>query len=247
MVMWALNIYILDQRTTKIVRIYPTITMIAILMLVGSISGVLAYYFYNNPRWLMNQSAVEYFPEAGFYEQADKLFEFLYSDRPNAATFLNHAFLLLHLGEQERATQLLKSALDHQSTSQANSLLEAASARNAALIYFLTSRPKQAVEALDKAVSLDQAALQATTNPDKRAEHLWSMARTEVVQRKSSVLNTAHAALTAAKSAAVRRKINLWIPCVKALNTSLTLPRCHVWYEIVAYPYLGRLPAIKSD
>ncbi len=159
----------------------------------------------------IRRSATRDYPALGMYRQADMLFAYMeaHPQYLRADTRVAWARQLLARGEPDAAAKVLQEALAD--LRRSGRPVDAVYLRDEGGVLLLSGKKQEAMGLLERALALDETALSASAGT-KRAELLWSQARTKAaMQDFDGARKLAEEARTAAPSAEQAKQIRNWI------------------------------------
>ena len=155
-------------------------------------------------KYQLQRVAERGYPSRGMFEQSEQVYAYIYAHPQllTSSTRINHGNLLLGLGRQEEAEQILLDALN---ILQSSSKRRASNLRRQGEIYDLLGHREQSISLYDEAIDVDRKNLDATSDLREKSKILMSIARTlEAKGDVDGALETAKQAEALAPSARVR-------------------------------------------
>jgi len=166
----------------------------------------------------LESMATRGYPEMAMYDQADQIYRHIYAnpDLLRPETRIKHARMLLELGQEERAHQVLREDLVELSDGPRDKERHGEFLRRRGTVHALLGETDQAATDFAEAIKIERRAAESTSDPDEKAERLWLVAQTlEARGDLGEALSVAGEAREIAVSGKVRRKLEEWVLFLK--------------------------------
>lgn len=171
----------------------------------------------------LNYTAVQDYARHGQYEQAQKIYEFIYAHPYYVSphTRIHHGLLLTKMGRQEEANLVLSHAgrdIRKLTTGNGNT---SENHRWLGIIFSLMNENEKAEEEFSEAIRMDQTALDHAHIYELRAHLLWSIGKTLEAQGDMvGTIQKVKEALATKPSIVLNGKLKKWLRKIKKLNDS---------------------------
>lgn len=202
-------------------------TPAAFLLSAGGFGGALAVVatslvvFASSPGSVtdrLHEYARERYPEAGGYERAERLYEYLYAhpERWTSATLVDYGAFLLERGEADRGRRILREAVaEHRARTARFGPPGPNARRQLVRAYKLLGRETAAVVAYRSAVRADEQRLAEAEDPVSEARVYFSLALTSYVYGdREAAFRHAAAACARTTERALQFSIQQWADSV---------------------------------
>lgn len=213
-VVWAYDVFIQYGWIKRIRGLWAVISIVGILLFVAVLSAGMTYRFPGHLSWRLNTTASREYPNRGMYDQAECIYEYIYSHpkymRPE--TRLNHARMLLKLGNKNKALYILTEAVNEFETSDPPEKQLSRYLRSFGIVLGLLEQSDRADAKFNQAIKLDEQQIESVSNQNTKAKLLWSIAKT--LEARGDILaaiDTAQQARSKAISAQLHRQLDMWI------------------------------------
>lgn len=165
-------------------------------------------------RYRTHEMATYDFPAFGLYEQAERLFEHIYSDPRYVMpdTRIRHAKVLRASGQQQKAAEILRNeaAMIERQLQEAGETPD--QLQRLGMVHQLLGNPGEAEAWFDRAIASYEHELSLTSDGDGEADLLWSEA--QIWHLRGDLVTAFRKAAEAeqsAETARLRRAISAWI------------------------------------
>jgi hypothetical protein len=214
--LWSIDLF-LRYAWIKRVEGLPAVSIkFGMLFLVAVLSAILTQS-HSDPGligWRLNFTAMRDYASVGMYDQAQQLYEYIYA-HPNYLspdTRINHGRMLLKMGRKKEAFLVLSDAARELQALDPSSALRTDNLRRLGIIFMLWEQTDRAETEFNRAIEVDQRQLELESNPDKRAELLWSIAKTlEARGDRAKAVEKGNEARATATSPSIRLEISYWM------------------------------------
>ena len=183
-------------------------------------------------RWYMNFTAVESFPRVKMFDQARKVYEYIYANPLYIMedTRLHYGQMLLEVGEREEAIKILRQAAEIpvedgsilpclycQKFTKSAETQRAKHWLRLGIIHLLLGQVDQADTEFDKSTKSYQEHFVSRSHPQQDALILWWGAKTLMARGNvSAAVKMAKDARAKAASVLLRRELDRWLTCTQA-------------------------------
>jgi tetratricopeptide (TPR) repeat protein len=210
---WALHLFLRYSRTLNHQRKNGALFILGFFALGSGLTMALTSAFPGSLTTRLNQIAERDYPAFGMYDQAERLFEYIYANPQHLLpqTRINHGRMLIERGVEERGFQVLMVELERLSGPEPEER-DGDFLRRKGTIHSMLGQWEYAEEDFRQALEIEVAQVESSTDPDQKAERLWSVARTFAASGRSfEALETAQQARETAVSERLRGKVERWI------------------------------------
>ena len=214
--LWSFDLLRRQVRTRCPPALFSVGGMLGVLALIALMAGILTHSLPSLTlrHWLNRVAYVDY-ARLKMYDQADQIYQYIYAHPQylRAETRLAHGRVLLKSGKQEAATTVLRDAIKELEASDSSGRNRAQSFRGRGIAFLLLGDRDSATAVFRRSVEIDQQRLAATSDPDEKAQRLWSIARTFEARGDAALaVETAEEArASATNSAFLRWEIERWV------------------------------------
>jgi len=180
----------------------------------GLLAAALAWKFPGSFKGSLNHMAQHTYPGRKMYAQADQIYRYIYAHphllKPD--TRLQHARMLLSLGQTEQAREVLLEAQNALQGGPGTKEEKADFLRRKGIVHALLGEADSAETYFDESIALERRLAEQTPDPDEKADLLWSVAQTlEARGDRTGALETARQARDVCRSARKQRRLTEWI------------------------------------
>lgn len=198
----------------RIRKIWIATSVMGILLFSATLSSGMTYMFPGDLGWRLNMTASRDYPNRGMYEQAESVYEYIYSNPKyiTSETMIDHARMHLKLGDKNKAFSILTEALNNFETSEPPRMINSRYLRRFGIVLQLLGKSDRAEEKFIKAIKIDEKQIESEADQNAKANLLWSIAQTlEARGDMLAAIETAKQARSQATSEQLRRKVGQWI------------------------------------
>lgn len=203
----------LSKKTSVLPSIVSTIGLITVVI----ICTVPLIYFFRDCHTIksnLNNLSCKQYPRKSMYQQSDLLFCFI--DRHpkylKKETRYYHGLVLLKLGRNNAAREILKKAIREQEQRRLEGPENPEVYRDAGRIFHVLDRTIDAKKAYLQAIKLDQERLKVTIDPDEEAIYRWSLGKTIfAIGKKEAADEQFQQAIKITRFNQIKGKISRWI------------------------------------
>jgi len=211
---WASDMFIQYGRIKPIRRLWVVISIVGILLFVAVLSAGMAYRFPEDPGWRLNTMASRFYPDFNMYDQSECIYEYIYLhpeyERPE--TRLNHARMLLKLGNKNKAFNILKETVHKFETDDPPEEQLSQYLRTFGIALKLLEQSDRADAKFNQAIKIDEQQIKSVSDENTKAELIWSIAKTLKARgNKSAAIDAAHRASSKAISSKLQWEVDNWI------------------------------------
>jgi hypothetical protein len=213
-VVWAFDMFIRYGLIRHIRGLRAVISNIGVLLFAAVLSAAMTYMFPGNPGFRLNITASRDYPHYGMHDQAESIYEYIYSHpeymRPE--TRHNHARMLLKLGDKEKALYILTEGVSEFEKSAPPEKQLSSYLRSLGKAFILLEQSEHADAKFNQAIKVDEQHLESASSQNAKAKLLWSIAKTLKARGDiEAAIDKAQQARTTAKSARLHSYIDEWI------------------------------------
>ena len=211
---WVSDMFFRYGLIKRIRGIRAVIFNIGILLFVAVLSSGMAYRFPGDPGWRLNLTALRDYPAFGMYDQAERIYEYIYAhpEYLKPETRLNHARMLLELNKKNKAFYILTEDVNKFDTSDPPKEQLSSYLRRIGIELRLLKQFDRANAEFKQAIEIDKRQLESVSNQNAKAQILWSIAKTlKALGDTSAAIDTAQQARFKATSAQLQEELDIWI------------------------------------
>ena len=212
---WATDMYFQYGRIKHTRGLWAVSSVFGILLGVAILSAGMAYRFPpSDLGWRLNNTAILDYPSFGMYDQAESIYEYIYShpEYNELETRLNHARMLLKLGNKNKAFDILTEAVNTFEKSYPPEKQLSRYLRAYGLVLRLLEQSNSADAKFNQAIKVDEQQLVSVSDQNSKAKLLWSIAQTlEARGDISAAIGMAQQAKSKADSAKLHAQLDMWI------------------------------------
>jgi tetratricopeptide (TPR) repeat protein len=217
-VVWASDIFIQYGWIKRNRGLWAVISIFGTLLFVAILSAGMAYRFPSDIGWRLNLTASRDYPGFGMYDQAESIYEYIYShpEYMTPETMLNHARMLLKLGNKDKALHILTEAVNRLEISDQPENQRSSYLRSFGIVLGLLELSDRADAKFNQAIKVDKQQIELVSNQNAKAKLLWSIAKTLAARGDiSAAIDTAKQARSKAISAQLHQQLDTWIKTLK--------------------------------
>jgi len=221
---WASDMFVQYSCIKSIRGIWTVISIFGILLFTAALSAGMTYRFPSSPGWRLNVMALRGYPSFGMYDQAESIYEYIYThpEYLTPETRINHARMLLELGNKNKAFKILTKAVEHFETNDPTEKQSSSGLKNFGIVLRLLGHSVQADDKFNQAIQVDEQKIESISNQEDKAELLWSIAKTlEARGDISAAIDKAHQASSMTDSVQFHNRIVRWIEELTERHNSL--------------------------
>ena len=184
--MWAVDLYLVSNGRRRFNDFTSVLAMADMLILSAIISWGLAdrhsldLSTQVEQRNTLNLAAARDFPVREMYQQAQSIYDYIYQHPQylGRVTRINHGKMLLKIGQEEKAVEILSIAAKEIEAKEPIKTSNSRQLRRLGIIYKLQMQDALADNYFDKSIVVDRRKLDLSSDPDEKADILWSISRT---------------------------------------------------------------------
>jgi len=156
--------------------------MMTAFVVVGIVSETMAHRYpdLGHLGWRFNYTALQDYARQGKYDQAQKIYEFIYA-HPYYSSFytrIYHGFVLTKMRRQKEAVLVLSEASNDIRKLLEGNVNTSENHRWLGIIFRIRKENEKAEQEFTRAIQMDQTHLDNASNSDLRAHLLWSIGKT---------------------------------------------------------------------
>jgi len=213
--MWAVDLFLAHGWIKPPAGLTVVCLMVGMLFLVAIMSATLTYMHSTSlTTWRLNLMATRYYPRYDMYDQAQRLYDYIYAHPHHIifATRINHGRMLLELGKQSEAFDVLSKAVKVLEAKNPPEEELSKHMRQLGIIFTLLGQNDRADVEFNHAIEIDRQQLALVSRPNEKSELLWSISETmEARGDVASAIANARQARAMAVSAKLSYKLEKWI------------------------------------
>ena len=235
MAAWALDRF-LRHRWVRYSNGLPAVGIMSgmfVLVMISSVTLTHMFPNYGAWKWRLNFAAVLDYPSFKMFDQSQRLYEYIYANPQYITedTRIQHARMLLEIGEREKAIETLIQAAEFLEAVDPPMTQQARRWMRLGITHMLLGQSNQALNEFDKSNEIYQRQFVSHPDPQRDALILWWNAKTLLARGDvSAAVKMAKDARENATSRKLRRELGQWIECTRAQNYYLPW-YCSLWLE----------------
>jgi len=213
-VMWAVDLFLGYGWIKPPAGLTVVCLMVGMLFLVAIMSATLTYMYPKSLTWRLNLMATRDYPKRGMYDQAQRLYDYIYAHPHHIRSYtrLNHGRMLLELGKQLEAFDVLSKAVKVLEAKNPPEAGLSKHMRQLGIIFTLLGQNDRADVEFNHAIEIDRQQLALVSRPNKKSKLLWSISETmEARGDVASAIENVRQARAIAVSAKLSFKLEKWI------------------------------------
>jgi len=217
-VMWAVDLFLGHGWIKPPAGLTVVCLMVGMLFLVAIMSATLPYMYSSPLTWRLNLMATRDYPNHGMYDQAQRLYDYIYAHPHHItpATKIDHGRMLLELGKQSEAFDVLSKAVKVLEAKDPPEAELSKHLRQLGIIFTLLGQNDRADAEFNHAIEIDRQQLALVSRPNQKSKLLWSISETmEARGDVASAIAKAKQARAMAVSAELSFKLEEWIKTIE--------------------------------
>jgi len=178
--MWAVDLFLAHGWIKPPAGLTVVCLMVGMLFLVAIMSATLTYMHSTSLTLRLNLMATRYYPRYDMYDQAQRLYDYIYAHPHHiiSATRINHGRMLLELGKQSEAFDVLSKAVKVLEAKNPPEEELSKHMRQLGIIFTLLGQNDRADVEFNHAIEIDRQQLALVSRPNEKSELLWSISET---------------------------------------------------------------------